>query len=554
MADITPYRALKHALESIPSPELESSHTLLRLLKSALRKMQEFAPAVIKAEVLFCNREQGVLEQVAQIGFDMKAAERNRSMQGAVDAQQQLAGLSPEEARRLRSGVGICAEVAVTGREAIVSDVAVDTRYRPISINDDTQSEAAFPLTLNGDTVGVLNLESPQEQCFTEAVVDAARRATEVLAYALVFEQGRSEEYFDQEVFRVLHDTVDQSAALETFLRLALELLNENRGCVLRRRPGGDLEVIASIKLEKLKAGEVRPVSDFGSIRAAIAEGSDKGVYYQYGADEHELRRFTDAPLRSNFAIAIRFQQEVFGVLNIESENSLITERYRNALAKASRTVAMLMRGVEAATMAGWRSANDELDVELHTVVGTLEVVSQKHWRDLERETGLSPETKLRIKETREDMKSLLARVRRAHRLPRLFGVSVTTFDLRDVLGKLKATPSPLGRDIELTITFPTERAIRVRGGENGFRQVLENLVLNSVKHRPVRAANANDESDRVKASIAVDYAEAASAVTLTYWDNGQARASLDDLDRSSGRGIKHVRLISQLVLLETQP
>jgi len=76
------------------------------------------------------------------------------------------AGLSKDGERvRLRLGAGITGWVALHGESARANDVRKDPRY--VEIRPNTRSELAVPLEVNGETRGVLNVDSDRINAFT---------------------------------------------------------------------------------------------------------------------------------------------------------------------------------------------------------------------------------------------------------------------------------------------------------------------------------------------------------------------------------------------------
>ncbi len=71
-----------------------------------------------------------------------------------------------EDALRLQMGQGIVGWVAKTGEPLIVPDVRADDRY--VVARPSTRSELAAPLSLEGRTIGVFNIESDLEDAYHE--------------------------------------------------------------------------------------------------------------------------------------------------------------------------------------------------------------------------------------------------------------------------------------------------------------------------------------------------------------------------------------------------
>ncbi|MGE3310084.1 MAG: GAF domain-containing protein [Limisphaerales bacterium] len=101
----------------------------------------------------------------------------------------------PREATvfRLAIGKGVTGWVALHGTPARVGDVRRDARY--IKLREEVRSELAVPVLLNGEVSGVLNVDSEQENAFTEAdevlLVELAEHAAVVIRNTWLFEQAR---------------------------------------------------------------------------------------------------------------------------------------------------------------------------------------------------------------------------------------------------------------------------------------------------------------------------------------------------------------------------
>ena len=90
---------------------------------------------------------------------------------------------------RTRMGVGIVGNCAEQGIMIVVDDVTTDQRYLPVTNLPDTRSEAALPLFIDGQVIGVLDLQSRQPSAFS----GEDRRYLEVLAQqvAVAVEEAR---------------------------------------------------------------------------------------------------------------------------------------------------------------------------------------------------------------------------------------------------------------------------------------------------------------------------------------------------------------------------
>lgn len=121
------------------SRPLELDETLDAILRS-LREVVRYDAAAI----YLVDRKTGVVEQVRDIGYP----------EGS------------DEVFRLQVGQGIVGWVAKTGTAVIVAETARDPRY--VAARPSTQSELAAPLVMEGETIGVFNLESDRPDTYTE--------------------------------------------------------------------------------------------------------------------------------------------------------------------------------------------------------------------------------------------------------------------------------------------------------------------------------------------------------------------------------------------------
>ncbi len=124
---------------------------------SALHQVVDFDAAAI----YLVNRRTHVLELVSLLGYP----------EGS------------DETFRLQVGQGIVGWVAKTGEPVIVPDVRSDSRY--VSGRPETRSELAAPLTVEGRTIGVFNLESNLDDAYHEGHLELVRAFAAQAAVAI---------------------------------------------------------------------------------------------------------------------------------------------------------------------------------------------------------------------------------------------------------------------------------------------------------------------------------------------------------------------------------
>jgi len=118
--------------------------------------------------------------------------------------------------RFLVGEVGASGRVAATGEPILVANVRDDPRYLPM---DDRQTGSALvlPLTVRGQTIGVLNIESDDVNRFSQVDAGALQPLANQLAVALenarLYEQAQTLAALQerQRLARELHDSVSQA-------------------------------------------------------------------------------------------------------------------------------------------------------------------------------------------------------------------------------------------------------------------------------------------------------------------------------------------------------
>jgi signal transduction histidine kinase len=131
---------------------------------------------------------------------------------------------------KLRMGEGLTGWVASTGRAVRVDNVAQDPRY--FQVRPETRSELAVPLEVNGETRGVLNVDSDRLAAFSaedEALlVELAAQAAKVIHNTWLYEQLRLKARLFEALTRVgqvINSTVNVNEALQVIVRETCALM-----------------------------------------------------------------------------------------------------------------------------------------------------------------------------------------------------------------------------------------------------------------------------------------------------------------------------------------
>lgn len=198
-----------------------------------------------------------------------------------------------ERQHRLKIGqVGIVGKVAETGKPRIALDVGEDAVYFDNPDLPETRSEAALPLKVGNEIIGVLDVQSKEANAFSEENIKILGILADQIAIAI-------------NNANLLTDL--QQALLEAQTLQRQYTAQAWRSLAARKRLG----------YHKTIAGG-KPISQFVQ-RAEIAQALKSGKFvtvYPKGSKDKEGE---ETPA---LAIPIRLRDQVIGVLNLRSTNS----------------------------------------------------------------------------------------------------------------------------------------------------------------------------------------------------------------------------------------
>jgi sigma-B regulation protein RsbU (phosphoserine phosphatase) len=204
---------------------------------------------------------------------------------------------------RVAASEGIVGAAATLREPVLVPDVTVDERY--LLVNPETRSELAIPMLHKGKVIGVLDLESPQLNYFTEEHVQTLAILAANLAVSL-------------ENARLYEQVAKDEARLERELQAAKRI----QGALLRPVPTSDygLDVAARYLSAREVCGDLYEFLHYGPQQIGIALGdvSGKGTAAAlYGAVAIGIMRSL-APQKLQPAEMLRQMNQVIGERRIE--------------------------------------------------------------------------------------------------------------------------------------------------------------------------------------------------------------------------------------------
>jgi sigma-B regulation protein RsbU (phosphoserine phosphatase) len=253
-------------------------------VEALLRRAAELVKRVIDYQILslmLYDEEQ----QVFRHRLDVKHGQR---VQGKL---------------RAAASEGIVGAAATTREPVLVPDVAADPRY--LMVNPETRSELAIPMMHKGKVIGVLDLESPQLNYFTEDHVQTLSILAANLAVSL-------------ENARLYEQVAKGEARLERDLQAAKRI----QGALLRPAPSEDygLDVAARYVSAREVCGDLYDFLRYGPQQLGVALGdvSGKGTAAAlYGAVAIGIMRSL-APQKLQPAEMLRQMNQLVGERRIE--------------------------------------------------------------------------------------------------------------------------------------------------------------------------------------------------------------------------------------------
>jgi signal transduction histidine kinase len=194
---------LLYQVSNVIHSTLDSQEALQLIVSEAVRMMNASSGSVV-----LINPTSGFLE---------------------ISASQNL----PSSARKLklRIGEGVTGWVARQGQPARVGDVTQDARY--VAARRGVKSELAVPLEVNGETRGVINVDSDRANAFSaedqDLLEQLAVQAAKVIQNTWLYEQLRLKVHLFESlssVSRTINSTLNLDEALRVITREACELMH----------------------------------------------------------------------------------------------------------------------------------------------------------------------------------------------------------------------------------------------------------------------------------------------------------------------------------------
>lgn len=217
--------------------------------------------------------------------------------------------------------------VAQNNEPLVVNETSKDPNYYANPLMPDTKAEAALPLRVGNQVIGVLDVQSRQPYVFTEENMKIMQILADQMAVAVVNSQLFAEAQERLSQHRLLHH-VTTAAASSTTIDEALSSAVQGLQVTL----GGDqIAILLSDKEQKnldVRASIGYPNEESAKLRIPFGVGITGWV-----AMHRQPQRINDvtkdsryisvnSKVRSELAIPLIYRNEVLGVLNVESSRT----------------------------------------------------------------------------------------------------------------------------------------------------------------------------------------------------------------------------------------
>jgi serine phosphatase RsbU (regulator of sigma subunit)/putative methionine-R-sulfoxide reductase with GAF domain/anti-sigma regulatory factor (Ser/Thr protein kinase) len=233
---------------------------------------------------------------------------------------------------RVRSGEGLIGSVARTGEEAITNDVHVEPRYRYLALLSETQSEAVLPLKIEGQILGVLDVQSDRLGAFHPNDLLVLRALADTIAIAIngVRLYGELETRAEHlEMVAEVSNDITSILDLDELFKKVAALIQERLGfpyvhlfTVHPNRRQIIYEAGSGARSASLKGYVVSLDNEEGIIAWVAREGRTILANDVTKEPRYRPSPFPPEDTRSELAIPLVFNNQVVGVLDLQSDRN----------------------------------------------------------------------------------------------------------------------------------------------------------------------------------------------------------------------------------------
>jgi signal transduction histidine kinase len=281
---------------SVINSSLEPKEVLNRVLQEAVRVMQATSGSIV-----LIDPHTQLLEIEVAIGLSRKAQQT-----------------------RLAIGRGVTGWVARTGKPLRVPDVTAELRY--VSVRKDIRSELAVPLLVEGDLIGVLNVDSTRRHAFSiedeELLVAIANQSAQVIQNSWLYQAVAHNARQLESLYSVAHSIISSlnlQEILQRVTRDACRLMDTKVCSLMLLNPARDrleLRACHGASADYLHKPPL-PVTD-SLVGFVVGRGKPLRVY---NVQEHDAYRHSELArqegLVSLLSVPMAVGDTVIGALNV---------------------------------------------------------------------------------------------------------------------------------------------------------------------------------------------------------------------------------------------
>src|SRR6266496_3168649 len=246
---------------------------------------------------------------------------------------------------RIKLGEGVTGTAAQKGEAVLVADVAADSRY--ISALPNVRSELAVPLIVKNKVIGVIDIESPQPDHFTEdhkrlLTLIASRMAVGIenaRLYTRITRQARTLLLLN-EIARELTSILNLDELLKRIGELLSRLIDFQMFSILLVDEGGKtLQHRFSLRFqENILLKHDVPLGK--GIVGAAAEQKQAVLVRDTKKDSRYIE--TNPETRSELAVPLIYKDKVIGVLDLEhTRRGFFTEDHQRTMTTLAAQIAI---------------------------------------------------------------------------------------------------------------------------------------------------------------------------------------------------------------------
>jgi phosphoserine phosphatase RsbU/P len=231
---------------------------------------------------------------------------------------------------KVRLGDGLIGSAALTGEEVITNDVHTEPRFRYFDILSETQSEAVLPLKIEGQILGVLDVQSDRLGAFHPNDLLVLRALADTIAIAInsAHLYGELQNRADHlEMVAEVSKDITSILNLEELLKKVVDLIQQRLKfpyvhlfTVHLNRRQVIYEVGSGARSDSLKGYVLDLDNDEGIISWVAREGRTILANNVAREPRYQPSPFPPEDTRSELTIPLVFDNKVVGVLDLQSD------------------------------------------------------------------------------------------------------------------------------------------------------------------------------------------------------------------------------------------